>query len=46
MSMEILYHNQLKKKHIKQYAHVVSSLAMASLHYLRANQTFLARRVN
>jgi hypothetical protein len=46
MSMEILYHDQLKKKQIKQYTHVISSLAMASLHYLRANQTFLATRVN
>jgi hypothetical protein len=46
MSMELLYRNQLEKEHIKQNTHVISSLAMASLHYLRANQPFLAGRVN
>jgi hypothetical protein len=43
---KLLYHNQLEKKHIKQDTHVISSLTMTSLHYLRANQTFLAKRVN
>jgi hypothetical protein len=46
MSKELIYRNQLEKKHIKQDTHVISSLAMASLHYLRANQTFLVGTVN
>jgi hypothetical protein len=44
MAMEILYHNQLKKKHIKQDTHIISSLTMVILYEFSANQPFLAKK--
>jgi hypothetical protein len=35
-----------REEHIKHDTHALLRLVMASLYYLRANQTFLARRVN
>jgi hypothetical protein len=35
-----------REEHIKSDTHALLRLVMASLYYLRANQTFLARRVN